>query len=109
MNAAGYSIGNTCLMVWKCFLNSLARRPMAPLRLAAKFRRVDTLAGIPHQGMVVRIGNCDVVAGVWKVIGQLFHVGHGSLRSQALNNVMGRLSHNWSIKGARGQKRTHRD
>ena len=42
--------------------------------------------------MIVRISNCDVVAGVRKIFEQMFHVGHSSSGRQALNNMMGRLS-----------------
>jgi hypothetical protein len=60
--------------------------------LAAKLLSVDTLTEIPHLGVIVRISNCDVVAGVRKVFKQMFHVSHGSLGRQALNNMMGCLS-----------------
>ena len=42
--------------------------------------------------MIVRIGNCDVVAGVRKVVEQMLHVSHSSSGRQALDNVMGSLS-----------------
>ena len=42
--------------------------------------------------MVVRIGYRDVGAGIGKVLKQMFHVGHGSLRRQPLNNMVGRFS-----------------
>jgi hypothetical protein len=60
--------------------------------LAATLLSVDALTDIPHLGVIVRISNCDVVAGVRKVFEQMFHVSHSSLGRQALNNMMRRLS-----------------
>ena len=59
--------------------------------LAAEILGDGPLAEIPHQGVVIGIGNCDVVAGVRKVFEQMFHVSHGSFGREALNNMMGRL------------------
>jgi hypothetical protein len=65
--------------------------------LAAKLLSVDTLTEIPHSGVVVRISNCNVVAGARKMFEQMFHVSHSGSGRQALNNMMGRLSNNSPI------------
>jgi len=69
----------------------------ALLALAAEILSVDTLTEIPHDGVVVRISNRNVVAGVWKMFEQMFHVSHRSLGRPALNNMTGRLSNNSPI------------
>jgi len=60
--------------------------------LAANLLSIDALADIPHLGVIVRISNCDVVAGVRKMFKQMLHVSHGGLGRQALNNMVGCLS-----------------
>src|ERR1022692_358176 len=67
------------------------------MALAAKILSVLALTEISHLGVVVRIGDRDLCAGIGKVFEQVFHVRHGGLRRQALNNMMGRLSNNWPI------------
>ena len=64
----------------------------ALLALAAELLSVDALTEIPHDGVVVRISNCDVVAGVRKMFEQMLHVSHSSSGGQALNNMMRGLS-----------------
>jgi len=60
--------------------------------LAAKLLSVDTLPNILYQAMIVRISNCDVVAGLRKLFEQMFYVSHSSSGRQALDNMMGGLS-----------------
>ena len=50
------------------------------IALAAKLLNVDTLTEVSHLGMVVRIADRDVGAGIGKVFEQMFHVGHRCLR-----------------------------
>jgi len=52
------------------------------------------LTDIPYRAEIVRISNCDIVAGVWNMFEQMFHVSHSSSGRQALNNMMSRLSNN---------------
>ena len=60
--------------------------------LAAKLLSVDTLTEIPHSGVIVRIRNCDVVAGLRRVVEQMLYVSYSSSGRQALNDMMGGLS-----------------
>jgi hypothetical protein len=64
----------------------------ALLTLATKLLSVDALPNIPYQAVIVRISNCDVVAGVRKVFEQMLHLSQRSSGGQALNNMMRGLS-----------------
>ena len=50
------------------------------------------LTDVPYKAVIVRIGNCDVVAGLRKLFEQMFHVSYSSSGGQALDNMMGGLS-----------------
>jgi hypothetical protein len=62
--------------------------------LTAKLLSAGTLTDISYRAVIVRISNCDVVAGVRKMFEQMLHVSHSGSGRQALDNMMGSLSNN---------------